>query len=117
MPITQPRMMPKQMPAITYAIDSDFMALGVRTRSEYGRASPLGLRTNDRSSSGQYVQILAHAAIKPDEQGVTDQGMADRDLGEMRQTPEHLQIVEIQVVPGIDAKAETNWPEWRRGHR
>ena len=44
--------------------------------------------------------------IEADEQRARDDGVADRDLVEERQLPEQHQIVEIEVVSGVDAEAE-----------
>src|SRR5262245_32702017 len=86
-------MMPKQIPATTYAIASDFIVV-------------MGSRVRPQLSSSEDLKIRPDAAIEPHKQCVTYQGVADGHLGQIRQPPKHLQIVQVKVMPGIDAQAK-----------
>ena len=44
--------------------------------------------------------------IEADEQGVAYQCMPNGHLGQMRQPSKHWEIVEIQVVSGVDTKTK-----------
>jgi len=49
--------------------------------------------------------VLANGILQPDVQGVADEGVADGHLVERLDGPGKMrQVVEVQVVPGIDAK-------------
>ena len=51
-------------------------------------------------------EVVADGAIETDPQRVTDQRVADRHLVEMRQRPEQRQVLQIEIVAGVDAEAE-----------
>ena len=53
--------------------------------------------------------------VETDEQRAADQGVADRHLVEVRQRAEQHEVVEIEIVPGVDAEAER--VRERRGRR
>src|SRR5688500_12817411 len=90
-------MMPKHIPATAKTADSSFMNKGRSYRIKGSEASPL---------SRQHLQVLANAAIEADEERVAHEGMTDRDLFQVRQTAEEHQVVQVQVVSGIDRKAQ-----------
>ncbi len=58
----------------------------------------MSIRPGPRGSRGRPVEA--------DEQRVADQRVADRDLVEVRQAAEQRQVVEVEVVAGVDAEAE-----------
>ena len=51
-------------------------------------------------------RIIANALRQTDEHRVADERVANRDFVEMRQPSELDQIVEIEIVAGVDAKTE-----------
>ena len=54
----------------------------------------------------QDAEIVPHRPIKTNPERVTDQRVADRHFVEVRQGPKQQQVLEIEVVPGVDAEAE-----------
>src|SRR5215204_410342 len=99
-PMIQPRITPKHMPAMTYAIESAFIGSTV-----YGLRSTG--HTKDRRPETilfhrQGFQVVADAALQAHEQRVADERVADRDLIEVRESPEQDQIFEVEIVAGVD---------------
>src|SRR5262249_23010501 len=79
------------------AIASDFI---VKIRSyRIERASRMVPR--------QDGQVLPDHLVKPDKQGAGHDGVANRDLVEMRQVAKDGQVVQIEIVPRIYAETET----------
>src|SRR6266850_1882435 len=102
-PITQPRMMPKHMPAMAKTMESDLMErAGTRPTSLRHR----GLELSREPLQSEHVEVFADALGEADKQRVADQRVADRDFVEVRQPAEHHEVVEIEIVPGVHAEAE-----------
>src|SRR5947207_11275304 len=57
-------------------------------------------------SGGEHIKEFAHALAEADKKRVADERVADRHLVEVRQPPEHHEVVEIEIVPGVDAQAQ-----------
>src|SRR5207249_10924646 len=58
------------------------------------------------SGGRQYGEVLADDGFKTFENRARDDRVADRDLIEMRKLAEDRQVVEIEVVAGVDAETE-----------
>src|SRR5580765_2219322 len=52
------------------------------------------------------VQVILDGLRQADPQRVTDERVADRHLGQVRQRPEEHQVLQIEIVSGIDAQTE-----------
>ena len=52
------------------------------------------------------AQIVPDRPIQPDVQRMADERVADRYLVEVRERAEQREVVEIEIVAGIDAEAE-----------
>ncbi len=54
----------------------------------------------------QYRQIIPHRPIQPHIKRVADERVPDRHFVEVRQRAEERQVVEVEIVAGVDANAE-----------
>ena len=52
------------------------------------------------------AQIFAYDGVEATEERPRHDGMADRHFVKMRKRPKHREVVEIEIVAGIHAKAE-----------
>ena len=55
--------------------------------------------------NGQHVEVLAYDGAEADEHGARDDRVADRHLVQERQLAKDDEIVEIEIVAGVDAKS------------
>src|ERR1700683_2443788 len=95
LPRIQPTRTPKQANDTAVMSVSGFMQARTATRP------PL------RSYSGDRGEVLSHGSIEPHPQGPADERVADRHLSEVRQRTEQRQVLHVEVLTGVDAKAET----------
>ena len=63
-------------------------------------------RSVNRWSETTRLKVLSHGAFEADEQRVADERVADRHFVEVRQRAEERQIVEVEIVAGVDAETE-----------
>src|SRR5215207_347120 len=84
----QPASRPNRIPAMPNAIPSDFMR-------------------NARSYLGALERrhILTDHTIEADEHRTRNDGVTDGHLIQVRQHPEERQVLEIEIVAGVDAEA------------
>src|SRR5688572_14317508 len=96
---THPRMTPKHIPATANATDSAFMNRMILVHHQ---------RPSEPGPSGrpEDVQVLADAAVEPHKHRAADQGVPDRHLLEVGQRSKQDQVVQVQIVTGVDAQAE-----------
>src|SRR5580765_3011361 len=116
-------MRPKQIPAIPKAMASDFILpwgsaphpgslLALRPaqddpeRPSVLREAEKPIISNGSRATREDVEILPHDRRQPDENRARDDRVADRHFVEVRQIPEQDEIVEIEIVAGVDAEAE-----------
>jgi hypothetical protein len=57
-------------------------------------------------SAGKDGEVLAHDRLEADKQGTRHEGVADGHLVESREIAEKHQVVQIEIVAGVDAEAE-----------
>src|SRR6476469_8462125 len=69
------------------------------------RAGPGTTRWSAGRSRGEDVEVLAHDPLETDIQGARHDRVTDGHLLEVRQIPEQDQVVEVEIVSGVDAHA------------
>src|SRR5690348_8302551 len=69
------------------------------------RANAMVARPALRWLSRQDIEILPDTLRQPDEQRMTDERVTNRHFGQMREPPEHHQVLEIEIVPGVHREA------------
>ena len=79
-------------------------ACAARTTSRTGSQRRRAARESCDGLAFEGRQVLADDAIEADEDRAADDGMTDRHLVEVRHPAEDREVVEIEVVAGVDAK-------------
>src|SRR5579862_2617408 len=105
LPMTQPASRPKSMPAMPYAIDSDFIIKKVSPRRTQLLSSVSSVvKSSYRSYKNR--EVFAHDGLEADKERARHDRVPDRHFVQMRERAEHRQILEVEVVAGVHAKAE-----------
>src|SRR5579862_1021446 len=94
LPRIQPTRTPKQANDTAVMRVSGFMRARTTTRP------PL------RSYSGDRGEVLADGPVEPHPQSPADERVADRHLSEVRQRTKQRQVLQVEVVTGVDAQPE-----------